>query len=183
MQLRLRWSAQRLNWVFPKDGSDGSSQGASKGKAHPTQTWLKSKFCTHNKRETAQNRFYFYLRLLRSRSSVSKSRRGCGVSLGPWDCSTEELEEMTVVWPDGWMVLNWNWGPIHRRRWGPVWVTISTWGKGTWAGINTQLQLCVMNGALSMLDSWNPAAVKWKGCSEPEGLEECLMRGNWGCLC
>lgn len=54
------------------------------------------------------NWFYFYLRLLRSRSSVSKSRRGCGVSLGPCDCSTEELEEMTVVWPEGWMVLNWN---------------------------------------------------------------------------
>lgn len=54
------------------------------------------------------NWFCFYLRLLRSRSSVSKSRRGCGVSLGPCDCSTEELEEMTVVWPEGWMVLNWN---------------------------------------------------------------------------
>lgn len=67
-----------------------------------------------------------YLRLCSSRSSVSKSSRGCWVSLGPWDCSTDELEEMTVVWPDGWMVLNWNWGPIHKRLWGPVWVTIST---------------------------------------------------------
>lgn len=76
---------------------------------------------------TGSERTGWILRLLRSRSSVSKSRRGWGVSLGPWDCSTEELEEMTVVWPEGWMVLNWNWGPIHRRRWGPVWVTISTW--------------------------------------------------------
>lgn len=67
-----------------------------------------------------------YRRLRRSRSSVSKSKRGCCTSEGPWDWSTEDDEEMTVVWPDGWIVLNWNWGPIHRRRWGPVWVTIST---------------------------------------------------------
>lgn len=70
-----------------------------------------------------------YLRLLRSRSSVSKSKSGCGVSLGPWDCNTDELDDMTVVWPEGWMVLNWNWGPIHRRLWGPVCVTISTWKR------------------------------------------------------
>lgn len=70
-----------------------------------------------------------YLRLLRSRSSVSKSERGCGVSLGPWDCNTDELDDMTVVWPEGWMVLNWNCGPIHRRLWGPVCVTISTWNR------------------------------------------------------
>lgn len=70
-----------------------------------------------------------YLRLLRSRSSVSKSKRGCGVSLGPWDCNTDELDDMTVVWPEGWMVLNWNCGPIHRRLWGPVCVTISTWNR------------------------------------------------------
>lgn len=84
---------------------------------------------SHNKCETAWKFILFYLRLLRSRSSVSKSRSGCGVSLGPCDCSTEELDEMTVVWPEGWMVLNWNWGPIQRRRWGPVWVTISTCGN------------------------------------------------------
>ena len=30
----------------------------------------------------------------------------------------------TVVWL--WYVLNENWGPIHRRLWGPVWVMIST---------------------------------------------------------
>lgn len=70
-----------------------------------------------------------YLRLLRSRSSVSKSKRGCGVSLGPWDCNTDELDDMTVVWPEGWMVLNWNCGPIQRRLWGPVCVTISTWNR------------------------------------------------------
>lgn len=98
-------------------------------------------FCTQQRWGSWEIGFTFYLRLLRSRSSVSKSRRGCGVSLGPCDCSTEELEEMTVVWPEGWMVLNWNWGPIHRRRWGPVWVTISTCGKGRWAGINTSCNL------------------------------------------
>lgn len=69
-----------------------------------------------------------HLRLCRSRSSVSKSKRGCWTSVGPWDWRTEDEEEMTVVWPEGWMVLNWNCGPIHRRRWGPVWVTISTCG-------------------------------------------------------
>lgn len=84
---------------------------------------------SHNNVKQLGNAFYFYLRLLRSRSSVSKSSSGCGVSLGPCDCSTEELDEMTVVWPEGWMVLNWNWGPIQRRRWGPVWVTISTCGN------------------------------------------------------
>ena len=68
-----------------------------------------------------------YLKLWRSRSSVSKSNRGCWTSEGPWDWRTEDEEEMTVVWPEGWMVLNWNCGPIQRRRWGPVWVTISTW--------------------------------------------------------
>lgn len=87
--------------------------------------------------------FYFYLRLLRSRSSVSKSRRGCGVSLGPCDCSTEELDEITVVWPEGWIVLNWNCGPIHRRRWGPVWVTISTCGKRGNAKHNTAIYCMV----------------------------------------
>lgn len=83
-----------------------------------------------------------YLRLLRSRSSVSKSKSGCGVSLGPWDCNTEELDDMTVVWPEGWMVLNWNCGPIQRRLWGPVCVTISTWKRDTvmvsrYYGLNT----------------------------------------------
>lgn len=69
-----------------------------------------------------------HLRLCRSKSSVSKSKRGCWTSEGPWDWRTEDEEEMTVVWPEGWIVLNWNWGPIQRRRWGPVWVTISTLG-------------------------------------------------------
>lgn len=70
-----------------------------------------------------------HLRLCRSKSSVSKSRRGCCTSEGPWDWRTDDEEEMTVVWPEGWIVLNWNWGPIQRRRWGPVWVTISTLGE------------------------------------------------------
>lgn len=76
---------------------------------------------------TGSERTGWILRLLRSRSSVSKSKSGCGVSLGPCDCNTEELVDMTVVWPEVWMVLKWNCGPIHRRLWGPVCVTISTW--------------------------------------------------------
>lgn len=55
--------------------------------------------------------------------------------------------------------------------------------EGTWAGINTELQLHVMNGSFSVLDSQSPAVLKWKGCSEPGCSEECLTRGNWGCLC
>lgn len=82
----------------------------------------------HNKKNNIfeQQILFCYLRLFRSRSSVSKSSSGWGMSLGPCEWSTEELEEITVVCPEGWIVLNWNWGPIHRRLWGPVWVTIST---------------------------------------------------------
>lgn len=111
-----------------------------------------------------------YLRLLRSRSSVSKSKSGCGVSLGPCDCNTEELVDMTVVWPEVWMVLKWNCGPIHRRLWGPVCVTISTWKRDTvmvsrYYGLNTHFP-----------SEWN------KGSQSAQSKIQSTLRPTWAFL-
>lgn len=135
-----------------------------------------------------------YLRLCRSRSSVSKSKRGCWTSVGPWDWRTEDEEEMTVVWPEGWMVLNWNWGPIHKRRWGPVWVTISTWeyiGNGKCGEEPFIVSLTMPNHwstlralTLSFLTGFFAAKKKKKETRKEYKLEDrsgCTGRKNYFC--
>ena len=120
-----------------------------------------------------------YLRLCRSRSSVSKSKRGCWTSVGPWDWRTEDEEEMTVVWPEGWMVLNWNWGPIHKRRWGPVWVTISTWEymrNGKWGEEPVIVSLTMLNHGSTLRARFE--FLDWVLCSK-KGKIKCSLSFSW----